>query len=120
MKLNNKETLRIRLYSYYEKYKNLGKRFTIDYFISKGEKRTTIYDKIIRFETVKNAKHRSGGGRPAKIFKKQAKKKLKRLVNNKDGVSHENSLVKNTRNKRFQTEGSTKGSQKSEVCNALP
>ena len=50
-------------------------------------KRTTIYDIINRFESGKNAKHQSGGGRPAKIFNKQAKKKLKRLVNNKDGVS---------------------------------
>ena len=36
---------------------------------------------------MKNAKHQSGGGRSAKIFNKQAKKTLKRLVNNKDGMS---------------------------------
>ena len=66
----------------------MGKRFTIDHFISEGEKRTTIYDTINRFESGKNAKRQSGGGRPAKIFNKQAKTKLKRLVNNK-----ENSLV---------------------------
>jgi len=65
----------------------LGKKFSIDHFISEGEKRTTIYDIINRFESGKNAKHQSGGGRPAKIFNKQTKKKLKRLVNNKDGVS---------------------------------
>ena len=87
MKSNNRETLRIRLYSYYEKYKHLGKKFTIDHFISEGEKRTTIYDIINRFESGKNAKHQSGGGLSAKIFNKQDKKKLKRLVNNKDGVS---------------------------------
>ena len=87
MKSNNRETLRIRLYSYYEKYKHLGKIFTIDHFISEGEKHTTIYDIINRFESEKNTKHQSGGGRPAKILNKQAKKKLKRLVNNKDGVS---------------------------------
>ena len=61
MKSNNRETLRIRSYSYYEKYKNLGKKFTIDHFISEGEKRTTIYDIINRFESGKNAKHQSGG-----------------------------------------------------------
>ena len=87
MKSNNGETLRIRLYSYYEKYKHFAKKFTIDHFISEGVKRTTIYDMINRFESGKNAKHQSGGGRPAKIFNKQIKKKLKRLVNNKDGVS---------------------------------
>ena len=56
MKSNNRETLKIRLYFYYEKYKNLGKRFTIDHFISEGEKRTTIYDIINRFDSGKNAK----------------------------------------------------------------
>ena len=65
----------------------MGKRFTIDHFISEGEKRTTIYDIINCFESGKNAKHQSGGGKSAKIFNKQTKKKLKRLVNNKDGVS---------------------------------
>ena len=86
MKSINRETLRIRIYSYYEKYKHLGKKFTFDHFISEGEKRTTIYDIINRFESGKNAKHQSGGGRPEKNFNKQAKLKLKRLVNNKDGV----------------------------------
>ena len=65
----------------------MGEKFTIGRFISEGEKRATIYDTINRFESGKNAKHQSGGGRPAKIFNKQAKKKLKRLVNSKDGVS---------------------------------
>ena len=68
MTSNNRETLRIRLYSYYEKYKHLGKKFTNDHFISEGEKRTTIYDRINRFESGKNA----GGDRPAKMFNKQA------------------------------------------------
>ena len=53
MKSNNKETPRIR---YYEKYKNLGKKFTIDHFISEREKRTTIYDIINLFESGKNTK----------------------------------------------------------------
>ena len=73
MKSNNRETLKIRIYSSYEKYKHLGKKFTIDHFISEGEKRTTIYDIINRFDSGKNAKHQSGVGRPAKIFKKQVK-----------------------------------------------
>ena len=38
----------------------MGKKFTIDHFISEGEKRTTIYDIINRFESEKNAKHQSG------------------------------------------------------------
>ena len=43
--------------------KNIGKKFTIDHFTSEGEKRTTIYDIINRFESGKNAKHQSRGGR---------------------------------------------------------
>ena len=53
----------------------LGEKFTIDHFISEGEKRTTIYDIINRFESGENAKHQSRGGRPAKMFNKYAKKK---------------------------------------------
>ena len=74
MKSNNRETLRIRLYTYYEKYKNFGKKFTIDHFISGGEKRTTIYDIINRFESGKYPKHQFGGCRTAKIFNKLVKK----------------------------------------------
>ena len=43
----------------------MGKKFTIDHFISEGEKRTTIYEKLI-VESGKKAKHQSGGGRPTK------------------------------------------------------
>ena len=57
----------------------MGKKITIDHFISEVEKRTTIYDIINRFDSGKSAKHHSGGG--------VLRKKLKRLVNNKDGVS---------------------------------
>ena len=34
----------------------MGKKFSIDHFISEGEKRITIYDIINRFESGKNAK----------------------------------------------------------------
>ena len=74
MKSNNRETLKTRLYSYYDKYKNLGKKFTINHFISEGEKRTTIYDIINRLEPGKNAKHQSSGGWPAKFSTKRSKK----------------------------------------------
>ena len=93
MKSNNRETLRIRLYSYYEKYKHLGKKFSIDHFISEGEKRTTIYDIINRFESGKNAKHQSGDGPPAKIFNKQARKSLNDWSITKMACPKENSLV---------------------------
>ena len=81
--------------------------------------RTTIYDIINRFESGKNAKRQSGGGR-------NRPKKLKRLVNNQDDVSkiklagrfqctqsYVNRVIKsvgiqNIRNKRFQTEAINK------------
>jgi len=69
------------------------KKFTIDHFISEGEKRTTIYDIINRFEAENNAKHQSGGGRPAKIFIKQAKKSLSDWSITKMACPKENSLV---------------------------
>ena len=82
MKSNNRKTLRI-----------LGKKFTIDHFISEGEKRTTIYDITNRFESGKNAKHQSGVGRSAKIFNKQAKKSLSAWSITKMVCPKENSLV---------------------------
>ena len=75
MRSNNRETLRTRLYSYYEKYENLGKKFTIDHFISEGEKRTTIYDIINRFEFGKNEKHQSWRWSASKNFQQTGQKK---------------------------------------------
>ena len=86
MKFNNTDYLRDRVYFYYEKYKKIRKKFTLDHFISEGSK-STINVIINRSEYEKPSKHQQGGGRPAKIFNQKAKKELKRLVNNKDGVS---------------------------------
>ena len=87
MKLSRREYLRERVYSYYKKYKHFGKKFTIDHFIREGESKSTMYNIINRSESGKPSKHQQGGGRPSKFFNQKAKKKLKRLVNNKDGVS---------------------------------
>ena len=54
----------------------MGKKFTIDRFISEEEKQTTIYDITDRFESGKNAKYRPGCGRPAKNFQQTDQKKL--------------------------------------------
>ena len=71
----------------------MGKKFSIDHFISDGEKRTTIYDIINRFESVKNAKPQSGGGRLSKILHKQAKNNLNDWLITKMACPKENSLV---------------------------
>ena len=47
-----------------------GKRSLLTILFSEGEKRTTIYDIINRFESGKKTKHRFGGGRPANRPKK--------------------------------------------------
>ena len=96
MKLNNREIIGIRLYSYYEKYKLLGKKFTIDHFISEGEKRTTIYNIINLFGCEKNAKHQSG---KQKFSTNRPKKSLSDWSITKMTCPKENSLVGlNTRN----------------------
>ena len=59
IKSNNRETLSIRLYSNYEKYKYLGKYFIIDRFISEGE----IISEVVGQQ---------------KFFNKQAKKVVNR------------------------------------------
>ena len=64
-----------------------GEKFPFDHFISEGEKRSTIYDIINRFEFGKNEKHQSWRWSASKNFKQTRQKKLKRLVNYKDGVS---------------------------------
>ena len=65
---SKRKTFRIRLYSYYKKYKNLGKKFTIDHFISEWENRTTFMIYINLFASGKNAKHKFEGGWSAKIL----------------------------------------------------
>ena len=51
--------------------------------IQSGKKICSIH----RFESEKSAKHDVGGIRLVNIFNKKAKQVLKRLVNNRDGVS---------------------------------
>ena len=85
--MNKRETLRNRVYSFFEKNKIKGKRFTVDHFCNEGESKSTIYDIIKRFESGKSAMDKKSSGRPLKIFTKRAKSTLKRLTNNKCGIS---------------------------------
>ena len=102
-KSNKRETLRIRLYSYFEKYKKI---------LEKSLLYETIYDIINRFESRKNAKHQSGGGRQAKIFNKQAKKilsdwSIKKIACHKEKLfthkSNHNTKVLNLKKKAKKT-----------------
>ena len=51
-----------------KKYKNFGKKFTIEHVISEGESNTTIYDIINRSESGKLSNPQQRGGRQAKNF----------------------------------------------------
>jgi transposase len=75
------------VYSYYEKNHDKGKKFTADHFISEGVSKSTIYDIMKRFESGASVYDKKSSGRPPKIFTKRAKAKLKRLTNNKSGIS---------------------------------
>ena len=85
--MNQQETLRKRVYSYYEKKKDLGKKITVDHFVSEGVSKSTIYDILRRCDSGRSVLERKRSGRPPKIFTKRAKTALKRLANNKSGIS---------------------------------
>ena len=56
------------MYFYNEKHKKIGKKFTVDHFISEGESKSTICDIINRSESGKPVHHQLGGDCPVKIF----------------------------------------------------
>ena len=85
--MNNRETLRKRVYFYYEKNRSHGKKFTVDHFLSEGVSKSTIYDILRRCDSGGSVLDRKSSGLPPKIFTKKAKSSLKRLVNNKSGIS---------------------------------
>ena len=85
--MNNRETLRKRVYFYYEKNRSHGKKFTVDHFLSEGVSKSTIYDILRRCDSGGSVLERKSSGLPPKIFTKKAKSSLKRLVNNKSGIS---------------------------------
>lgn len=85
--MNNKEGFRKRVYSFFEKNKKKGKKFTVDHFVSEGESKSTIYDIINRHKSGKSVMDKKRPGRPARIFIKRATSTLKRLTNNKTGIS---------------------------------
>ena len=85
--MNQRETLRKRVYSYFEKNRDHGKKFSADHFISEGIPRSTVYDILHRCASGESVLDRKSTGRPPKIFIKKFKSSLKRLTNNKSGVS---------------------------------
>ena len=85
--MNQAETLRSRVYSYYGKNRDLGKKVTVAHFVSEGVSKSTIYDILSRCDSGESVLDRKRSGRPSKIFTPRAKSTLKRLVNHKAGHS---------------------------------
>ena len=73
IKLIKRKYLRERVYFYYEKYKKIGKKFTVDHFINEGESKSAIYDITNRSESGKPPHNHMRGGRHANIFNQKAK-----------------------------------------------
>ena len=88
--MSEKVLLRKRVYKFYENNIQQGKKYTIDHFVAEGESKRTIYSIIKRFEDGIDANQQPGAGKPPNIFHKKGLNKLKRLTNNKSGVSQRN------------------------------
>lgn len=91
------ETLRKRVYAYYERQISLGnasrKKSTVEHFVSEGESRSTIYDIINRYEAGRPPESRHGG-RTSLIFDKKGLKKLTEMMDNTSGVSQAQAAAK--------------------------
>lgn len=84
---SKQEIDRERVYNYYLKHRNEGKRATVEHF--KGEKmhERTIYRIIQRAENDSGHERVEGSGRIAKIMIPKNIKRLKSMFNHKDGIS---------------------------------
>lgn len=84
---SKQEILRKRVYNFYFKHFQVGKRFTVDHFVQEGESRSTIFDILQRYENGLPPERASGSGRKAKIFTKKKVVQLQKMFDHKDGVS---------------------------------
>ena len=78
--MSKEENLRNRVYQFYEKNNELGKRFTVDHFMREGYAQSTLYDILKRHDQGKKAAREKGSGL-------KNRQKLKRKMNNQKGVS---------------------------------
>ena len=81
------EQRRLVVGQFYNRYKSLGKRYSVLHFVKMGLKSQTIYNIIRRVENGETLKQRSGQGRPVVKMTKKRINDLKRRVDGKVGVS---------------------------------
>lgn len=86
-KVEKNNSLKERVYKFYKKNIGKGKSFIAKHFIDEGESKSTVYYLIKCAEQGKDVGRKKGSGRPSKIATTNNIKKLKKLFNNKSGVS---------------------------------
>ena len=75
------------VYDFYLSHMDQGKAFTVAHFKSHGISQSTIYDIIRRAENDSNVERKVGSGPVTKKMPQKAKNKLKKMFDNKRGVS---------------------------------
>lgn len=85
--MSKQEQLRNRVYQFYEKNHELGKRFIVDHFMREGHAQSTLYRIIKRCDQGKKAAREKGSGLKPVFNTSANRQKLKRKMNNKKGVS---------------------------------
>ncbi len=89
-----KSDLRERVYCFYNANKDQGKAYTVKHFEAEKERRTTIYRIIQRIDDGIPMVHQRGAGRPAVKMPKDKIRHMKRLFNNKRGISQRKAAAK--------------------------
>jgi len=84
---SNEESLRLRVYNFYENNLSRPKSFTVAHFMTEGVPRQTIYDILRRFDNGIKPERQPGSGRIAKIFTAKKISKLEKEFENNDKVS---------------------------------
>ena len=75
------------MYAFHEQHCDKSKTFTVNHFEAEGVPRSTLFDILKRKEDGISSERQSGSGRPAKIMTKSGIKQLRRLFDNKCGIS---------------------------------
>ena len=83
---SNEDTLRARVYKFYSENIEVGKPYTVSHFMAEGVPRRTI-NNIRRFGNDKPASRKLGSGRPSIKLTPRKFTTLRRLFDNKDGIS---------------------------------
>jgi hypothetical protein len=87
------ESLRIRVYKFFNENKSLGKMFTVRHFMAEQVPRSTIYNILKRSEYF-STERKQGSGPIAKKITKVQLNKLKKAFDHKDNISQSQAAKK--------------------------